>query len=182
MRLIIRVVDGSRPVVIDIITIVHEPHQALAIARAVLGQLRAVFLLPVATHHERLNRWLRVQSVPRRPLRHPVLDVRQTAAVAEAALDVNRHVVAAVEREERDILARGLAGNGLGCRVATAVGVRDVSAGVVGAGDGGEGGDAGGGPFIARQTPDHAAALRLARRVDAGRVYAQLGLQVVQDR
>lgn len=97
----------------------------------------------------------------------------------EPALVVNGRVGAAVERQDGDGRTAGFAGY-LHRRWVRARLLRRQLADVVGAAHGGKGGDARRQRRMARQAADEAAALRLARGVDAGRVDAQLFLEGVE--
>lgn len=104
-------------------------------------------------------------------------DKRQALAGARPTIIVDGGIISAVEDEDGDMLARRVAVE----RERGGLARRPGHVHVVGARDGGERRHARRRPGVARQVVRHQPALRLPRRVHAGRVDAELRLHGVED-
>ncbi len=203
----IRIGERGRPVVADVVSVVDERDEAPSAVPCIVIVVTIILLLlllPAAVdEHGRVPRQVarlcgpRGEPVPRDPAVDPAAHGGEAEAAARAARVRDRRVVAAVECQERDLPAAGVARGEERRRRPRAAAAADAAADsdaavvradavprgvvVVRARDGGEGGDAARRRGVAGEHGREPAALRLARGVDAGRVDAQVGLDGVED-
>lgn len=170
---IVRVGKRGGPVVVDMVAVVDKRDEA------------SIGPGPVPVHFGRAidghgGRGRRREVVAPRPVGDPGPDVGEAPALAQAARDGDGRVVAAVEVEQGNVVPARVARHAQLLGVAARRQGRGRARGVKGTRHGREGGDALRSRVVARQLPDHAAPLGLARGVDPGRVDAEVGLDLVQ--